>query len=86
MSLISIFCRLPTDSRFYPSVANGHIGTVIHSSKVFMNGVYNGAFIHTHRAVIPSTVSVVVNRTSSSAPTNHTYQLNLAEGKGSFVS
>lgn len=30
------------DLRYMPSVGNGHIATVLYSSSVYMNGLFNG--------------------------------------------
>lgn len=63
-----------------PSIANGHLGTAVHSQEVFMNGLYNGRGSESHRAVIPSTSSVNVTDTQPPSNYTRTYSLNVAEG------
>ena len=71
---------LPQDPRHRPSIANGHLGTVIHSKEVYMNGLYNGRQTTTHRAVIPSTVSLNITATEPPSRFSRTYSLNVAQG------
>ena len=75
-----MYFRLPDNSKYNPSVGNGHLGTVIQSLKVFMNGVYNGETTKSHRAVIPSTVGMIITSTNSGSPCNRSYALDLASG------
>ena len=80
------FISLPKDPRLRPSIANGHLGTAVHSHGVFMNGLYCGAGGDSHRAWIPSTCSLKI--TEAEPPTNFSrqYSLNVGEGKCKGIS
>jgi hypothetical protein len=51
IDLYDSFFRLP-DQSVLPSLANGHIGFVIRTPDLTMNGLYNGYIGHSHRARI----------------------------------
>ena len=78
-------CSLPSNSRLRPSVANGHLGTVVHSPSVFMNGLYNGYMTDSHRAVVPSTCSLNVTGTEPESKFKRKYRLNVGEGQNYIV-
>ena len=61
-----------------PTIANGFVGTAIGSDKVFINGVYSGQGIQSHRAVIPSVLDVNIELGDSVL--HREYSLNVAEG------
>ncbi len=42
------------DQDFLPYVGNGHLATTIFGDSIFMNGLYNGKEINSHRAHIPN--------------------------------
>ena len=63
-----------------PSIGNGYLATMIHSSEVYMAGLYNGLTTQAHRAVIPSTVSHVIADTSPYTDLKRSYHLNTGEG------
>ncbi|KAH3854241.1 protein-glucosylgalactosylhydroxylysine glucosidase-like [Dreissena polymorpha] len=48
----------PTDAKLWPSISNGHLGTVVHSDSVYMNGLYNGNGTTSTRARIPAMTSL----------------------------
>nr|XP_018670417.1 protein-glucosylgalactosylhydroxylysine glucosidase-like isoform X4 [Ciona intestinalis] len=50
---------LPNDSRFYPTVANGVVGTVIFSDTIYMAGLYNGYKGESHRARLQNNIPYV---------------------------
>ncbi|XP_050405226.2 protein-glucosylgalactosylhydroxylysine glucosidase [Patella vulgata] len=73
--------KLPSDPRLLPEIGNGHIATVIHSDTICMNGLYNGANTSSHRARIPSIVSLIVDsiKTSNGSYTKK-YLLDMKNG------
>ncbi|KAL5008082.1 hypothetical protein ScPMuIL_013663 [Solemya velum] len=70
---------LPSDSRFWPTIGNGHVASVVHTDGMFMNGLYNGKATGSHRARIPSTCAVNVTSTSRSLIKSK-FTLDLARG------
>jgi len=79
-SAVHFCCRLPEDVRLWPSIGNGHIGMVVYSEYVFMNGLYNGFWIQSHRAAIPNPLSANISRINAREAGNHSYVLNTKEG------
>lgn len=63
-----------------PSIGNGHVATVIRGDAVFMNGLYNGHNITSHRAKMPAVFirNVVLN---SSSVQKQRFTLDLAAGE-----
>ncbi|XP_076464028.1 protein-glucosylgalactosylhydroxylysine glucosidase-like [Babylonia areolata] len=59
---------LPPLMKLFPEIGNGHVATVIQSDSIFMNGLYNGANVTSHRARIPSTASILIKLTVPSGP------------------
>lgn len=49
---------LPSDPRLWATVTNAYLGTRVYHDTLHVNGVYNGALGDTHRAVLPSPLSV----------------------------
>ncbi|XP_070568257.1 protein-glucosylgalactosylhydroxylysine glucosidase-like isoform X1 [Ptychodera flava] len=78
--------KLPSNPRYMASVGNGFLSTVVYGDTVYMNGVYNGAAEHSHRARIPSTGAITVSLPAAegdnSADKNESYALDV--GKGVF--
>ncbi|XP_064622218.1 protein-glucosylgalactosylhydroxylysine glucosidase-like isoform X2 [Lineus longissimus] len=68
--------------RFMTSVGNGHVGTVIDSDTVLMNGLYNGRHGDSHRARIPSMVSCNITGFHPHQPykPRRAYTLNMMNG------
>ncbi len=75
-----ILVSSPEKSDFWPSIGNGYLGTVVHSPEVYMNGLYNGRHGDSHRAAIPSTVSVQFAGTEPATPFERKHQLRANEG------
>lgn len=71
---------MPEDPRLWPSVGNGHVGTVVHSARVLVNGVYNGFGIKSHRAAIPSPVNINLTSTEPQFSFKSTYTLDIKQG------
>ena len=71
---------MPKEADFLPSVANGNLGTRVHSETVFMNGIYNGYMNSSHRAAIPSTCSFNITGTEPPIKLSRKYKLNVGEG------
>lgn len=69
--------RLPEDQRLMPSIGNGHVATVIRGDAVFMNGLYNGHNITSHRAKMPA---VFIRNVTTSSQQRQRYTLDLAAG------
>ncbi|XP_067686916.1 uncharacterized protein [Haliotis asinina] len=59
------------DFRYMASVANGHLGTVVYSDTIYVNGLYNGPFGWSHRARIPSTQAMRVHLDSETDVQHH---------------
>ncbi|XP_048733983.2 protein-glucosylgalactosylhydroxylysine glucosidase-like isoform X1 [Ostrea edulis] len=52
----------PDDDRFAPPIGNGYLATNVFSDAIYVDGVFNGYRVDSHRARIPSTASLrVVN-------------------------
>ncbi|KAG5684457.1 hypothetical protein PVAND_013691 [Polypedilum vanderplanki] len=60
-----------------PTLSNGHVGYVIYSDAILMNGVYNGERGQSHRARIPNWSNVVTNL---SCDDDCLYRLHLKQG------
>nr|XP_006815497.1 PREDICTED: acid trehalase-like protein 1-like [Saccoglossus kowalevskii] len=50
--------KLPTNNKYMATIGNGFLATVVYGDTVYMNGVYNGFYDHSHRARIPSTGAI----------------------------
>lgn len=68
---------LPDDQRLMPSIGNGHVATVIRGDAVFMNGLYNGHNITSHRAKMPA---VFIRNINSSSFQEQRFTLDFAAG------
>ncbi|KAI3382702.1 hypothetical protein SNEBB_006898 [Seison nebaliae] len=68
---------MPRDRRLWPSLCNGHVGTVVFSDTVFLDGVFNGPRMSNYRARIPSTIGINVTIPGSR---NRQYSLNVRHG------
>lgn len=65
---------MPKDLNLFPEISNGHVATVVQTNTIYMNGLYNGPNVNSHRARIPSTAAVLVSFLS---PTNVTVRFQL---------
>ncbi|XP_058826517.1 protein-glucosylgalactosylhydroxylysine glucosidase-like [Topomyia yanbarensis] len=74
--------RFPTEPAV-PTLANGNLGFVAHSDSVFLNGVYNGRGLQSHRARIPNyaRLQLVQCANIETNPPYCTYQLDLKFGR-----
>lgn len=59
------FHRLPSNTRFMPSIGNGHLAATIFGDTIYMNGLYNGRTGRSHRARIPNWANIRLNSTLS---------------------
>lgn len=50
--------RLPADPRLWPPLSNAYLGTRVFHATLHVSGLYNGAAGDTHRAELPSPLSV----------------------------
>ncbi|XP_078315125.1 protein-glucosylgalactosylhydroxylysine glucosidase-like isoform X2 [Crassostrea virginica] len=73
---------LPADQRLMPTIGNGHVAIVIQGDAIFMNGLYNGHNITSHRAKIPA---VFIKNINISTPAQPRTQYKLDLGAGMFV-
>nr|KAI8741141.1 acid trehalase-like protein 1 [Biomphalaria glabrata] len=73
---------MPSNKNYIPEVGNGHVATVVQSDTIFMNGLYNGASIVSHRARIPSTAGYNI---TSVTPSGFSRQYSLDLGRGIFT-
>jgi hypothetical protein len=71
---------MPPFTTLFPEIGNGHLATVVQSSNVYMNGLYNGANTTSHRARIPSTAAVMMNIASPNANVTGKFSLDLGRG------
>ncbi|XP_070420690.1 protein-glucosylgalactosylhydroxylysine glucosidase isoform X5 [Equus przewalskii] len=49
---------LPSDPRLLATVTNAYLGTRVYHDVLHVSGVYNGAGVDTHRAILPSPLNV----------------------------
>ena len=85
---IQIITRLyfspPIDPRFWPTVGNGHVATVVYSDTVFMNGLYNGNGTESMRARIPAMTAVNIQSISPNG-TARLFVLDMKKGTAIVV-
>ncbi|GFO11935.1 acid trehalase-like protein 1 [Plakobranchus ocellatus] len=67
-----------------PEVGNGHLATVVGSDSLFMNGLYNGANLSSHRARIPSPSGYSI-QSDSVRPSGLARTYSLDVGRGIFT-
>ncbi|ELU02904.1 hypothetical protein CAPTEDRAFT_169684 [Capitella teleta] len=72
--------KLPEELTLRPNIGNGFLATVIHSKEVFMAGLFNGNGPQSHRAVLPSTVSLAIKDVTPAQELKRSYNLNVGEG------
>ncbi|GFR84256.1 acid trehalase-like protein 1 [Elysia marginata] len=75
---------LPSNRDYLPEVGNGHLATVVGSDSLFMNGLYNGANLSSHRARIPSPSGYSI-QTESLIPGGLTRSYSLDIGRAIFT-
>ncbi|XP_005941734.1 protein-glucosylgalactosylhydroxylysine glucosidase isoform X2 [Haplochromis burtoni] len=68
---------LPSNLRFLPPLANGHLGWRVYNNIMHMGGVYNGEGGRCHRADVPCPLAVKVELEE---PVQHTYSLDTHKG------
>lgn len=74
---------MPAEQREWPSISNGHLGTLVNSKSVFMNGLFNGPAKtgDTHRAIIPTTCAFNITGIKQNyGPIQRQYVLDAFEG------
>ncbi|CAC5394365.1 PGGHG [Mytilus coruscus] len=69
----------PENGRNRPTLGNGHIATVVYTDTIYMNGLYNGLRVFSHRARIPSTCAIEVVLTTTRI-TKSSYSLDIEKG------
>lgn len=69
---------LPSNLRFLPPLANGHLGWRVYNNIMHMGGVYNGEGGRCHRADVPCPLAVKVELEE---PVQHTYSLDTHKGR-----
>ncbi|CAG2204494.1 ATHL1 [Mytilus edulis] len=69
----------PENDRIRPTLGNGHIATVVYTDTIYMNGLYNGLRVFSHRARIPSTCAIEVVSTTTRI-TKSSYSLDIEKG------
>ncbi|WAR19510.1 PGGHG-like protein [Mya arenaria] len=70
----------PADAKLWPSISNGHVGTVVHSDSVYMNGLYNGNGTTSTRARIPAFTALDVINFAPDENVSTTYCLHMNSG------
>ncbi|KAK7506974.1 hypothetical protein BaRGS_00001825 [Batillaria attramentaria] len=63
-----------------PEVGNGHVATVVMGNAVYMNGLYNGANVSSHRARIPSRAAVMATIISPASGWKTKYRMDFGRG------
>lgn len=71
---------LPGNTRFMPSIGNGHLAANIFSDTIYMNGLYNGYKGHSRRARIPNWANIRLNSTLTTTSVTPIYSLDTKEG------
>lgn len=71
--------RFPENDRIRPTLGNGHIATVVYTDTIYMNGLYNGLRVFSHRARIPSTCAIKIVSTTTRI-TKSSYSLDIEKG------
>lgn len=71
---------LPSDQRLLATVTNAYLGTRVYRDILHVNGVYNGAVGDTHRADVPSPLSVRMTVPGADSLAE-TFSLNTQTGK-----
>lgn len=74
---------MPSNDRLYPTIGNGHIATVVRSDTIYINGVYNGRTGSSHRARVPSTVSIAIQNLTEPDELSK-YTLDMGRGNRVF--
>ncbi|XP_066854850.1 protein-glucosylgalactosylhydroxylysine glucosidase isoform X5 [Anser cygnoides] len=75
---------LPSDQRLLATVTNAYLGTRVYRDILHVNGVYNGAVGDTHRADVPSPLSVRMTVPGADSLAE-TFSLNTQTGTFSHV-
>ncbi|XP_069117851.1 protein-glucosylgalactosylhydroxylysine glucosidase-like [Argopecten irradians] len=70
------------DASSMPSIGNGYLATVVHSDTMYVDGVYNGKNITSHRARLRSTASISITHFSFNID-NRKYSLDT--GRGMYI-
>lgn len=85
---MTFHCSLPQyengtfQPRYFPTVGNGHVATVMFTDVVNLNGLYNGDKGESHRARIPSRNNIkVFPPTDEAEIRDHTYGVDVGRGK-----
>uniref|UniRef100_A0A8C2MVQ8 Protein glucosylgalactosylhydroxylysine glucosidase n=1 Tax=Cricetulus griseus TaxID=10029 RepID=A0A8C2MVQ8_CRIGR len=81
-TIFSTHC-MPSDPRFWATVTNSYLGTRVYHDTIHVNGVYNGAGGHTHRAILPSPLNVQLEAPAGTKPLTETFTLDT--NTGSFL-
>lgn len=72
---------LPSDPRLWATVTNAYLGTRVYHGTIHVSGVYNGTRGDTHRAALPSPLSVRLEAPAGSAePLTETFVLDTNTG------
>ncbi|XP_062051558.1 protein-glucosylgalactosylhydroxylysine glucosidase [Lepus europaeus] len=72
---------LPSDPRLWATVTNAYLGTRVYHGTIHVSGVYNGARGDTHRAALPSPLSVRLEAPAGSVePLTETFVLDTNTG------
>lgn len=74
---------MPLLYNLVPEISNGHVATTVQSNTIYMNGLYNGANVSSHRARIPSTAAVIASVDVRGQSVDSTFRLDL--GRGLYV-
>lgn len=70
-----------------PSIGNGHVAVVVKGDTVFLNGLYNGHNITSHRAKLPAVfIKDIDIKSTDHLKTNYTLDLAAGEFIAYFVS
>ncbi|KAK7104585.1 protein-glucosylgalactosylhydroxylysine glucosidase-like [Littorina saxatilis] len=76
---------MPLLYNLVPEISNGHVATTVQSNTIYMNGLYNGANVSSHRARIPSTAAVIAIVDVPGQSVDSTFRLDFGRGVFSEV-
>ncbi|CAG0920549.1 unnamed protein product [Notodromas monacha] len=71
---------LPENTRFLPTLGNGHLATVVNTDVIYVNGLYNGARGDSHRAKVASLHRAQVELVGAGELIDITFSLDTRRG------
>jgi len=72
--------QFPRNRNYLPTLGNGHVGFTLSSNDIYMNGLYNGHTLHSHRARIPNWANIRVDYCQGDKKNDCEWSLNVKDG------